>query len=162
METEMKFNLGDKVKCPLMGVSGRVMKYCKHIYSQDRVLIQPAYDTTQMKMPAGHYIDITGLIKEEDSPLEALPKWTEGKFTLGDTVKDGLSGTEGIVVQRALCHNGCYRLSISFNAKKGEQAPSGMWIEEKGAKLVKSINENKEVKKADRTTGSIMETVEHE
>lgn len=157
----MKFQLGDVVRDKLTNVEGRVTQYIKHIYSQDRVNIQPSYNEKDMRMPACHHIDVTGVEKIGDSNLDSLPQYRDSdKVSLGDKVSYPLNGMSGNVIQRALNVNGCYSLEISFKAKD-DGLPRTMWVEEKGINVLERVGES-EVNPPDRKTGSFMTTIESE
>ena len=157
----MRFQLGQKVRCNITEMEGKVSQISKHIYSQDRYCIQPPYNKEKAQMPSAHFIDDASLeaVEGGQSTLATIHQYRDGDICLGDVVKDTLTGMEGKVTERSLCLNGCYRLRITYmgagdNAKHAYHT----WVEEKGVEVVKKIAET-DTKPEQRSTGSVMEEV---
>ena len=59
------------------------------------------------------------------------------KIRCGDTVKDTLSGLEGVVVARTEWLHGCVRLAVSPPGSKDGKPYEPFWVDEPQAEVVK-------------------------
>ena len=153
MTNKFTIQLGDKVKCNISELEGRVTALERHIYSVDRVNVQPPYNKESGTMPSGYTIDVTNIEVLEKSKLAVVHQYEDGPIALGDEIKCTLSGVVGTVDRRILNINGCYSLEIATRDSAGD--PRHMKVEEKGCEVIKPIAETK-TKPANRDTGCAM------
>lgn len=123
-----KFTLGTKGKDILSGFVGRLEERAEYITGCDQYLLKA--EALPGKGPASNWVD-EGLIEILDENVigNLEVKETEGKYKLGQKVKDKISGFEGALYARTQKIFGEDRYCIMGKALPGKE-PVHIWINE--------------------------------
>lgn len=119
----MRINLGDIAKDAITGFKGTVIARTEYLYNCDRLTLQPKglkdgkrYDCATFDEPA---VELVEHAEKAYVPLEARG------FGLGDTVRDTITGLEGVVVSRTEWLERCDRYGVQpTELHNGEVIPA--------------------------------------
>lgn len=142
----MKIKLGDIAKDSVTGFQGVVIGRSTYLYNVDRLVIQPR-ELKEGKRASSQSFDEPGLIYVSVSDVD-IQKPATDDFSVGDVVREKVTGFEGIITTRTQWISGCYTISVQPQGlnKDGEPFASHAF-EEPDCTLVKARNEKAPLRK---------------
>lgn len=108
----MRIKLGDIARDTISGFQGTVIGISELLHNCDRLILQPTEMKDGKPLDAGSFDEPNLEIVEAKNRESEFAPVPERKFGLGDTVKDTLTGFEGVLTSRTVWWNGCDRYSV--------------------------------------------------
>lgn len=138
--------LGDLVKDKITKFEGIVTGYTEAMFNCDRAYVQPQ-ELKDSRPVEGSWIDAPRLDVVKKGVVDTI-LITARPFNNGDTVKDEITGYQGVVVGHARYLTGCLHVGIQGRAIKEDKQPvETYWLPVQGFVLVKAVKiEKKKVK----------------
>ena len=143
--------LGCKAKDKISGIEGIATIKSTHLNGCTRYFIQPPVKKkNDTEVPEGFWIDEEEIIYIDVGHSKTKGVLTSVKrlnITLGEKIKDLVTGISGIATSKTEFMNGCVQYAMKLKAKKGDtKLPKTLWFDEEQLSIVgKGIIEKKKV-----------------
>lgn len=119
--SDQKAGLGDRVKDRVSGYMGVVVSLHRFLQGCDRLGVQPPVGDDG-KLPEAQTFDSPDLLVVDEKVItyrEQNDERNTGSITLGDKVRDPVTGFEGVAVARHVYLTGCNRITIQPPVEDG-------------------------------------------
>lgn len=122
-----QIKLGDIAKHTATGFEGVVIAHTRHLSNVDRWTIQPRVVKDGKPIDQCTFDEVS-VERVSGSDLEAVPvAIVKNAAELGDTIRDRITGIEGVVISKTTWLQGCVRVGVQPKVLKPDGAPADCW-----------------------------------